>query len=933
VIANDRRTRSSSPWRGAGTTLRATFGATALLVRRRARRDLVLVSAWVLLVAFTGVLALVVPRAVSETLDEGARQTVAAAGPAADVLVRVAIGDPKNDLSTVTPQQALDIAEGIRGQLPPALERVTGSVVTATLTSPSFAVVRPVRDSAGTPGPLEAAVGLVDPELQSTLVLTAGRLPAETKAAEPIEVLVSTATAANLGAEVGTVITETNPTADSLRFVVVGIVTVPAAEGADPFADLPGFREPHESPARLGITRTTITALTTAEGIERIEPEFSRPIPATIRFAVDPGRFTADLLSEVSTEVKGLMANSSRLAGDTAAAVQVSSSFVDAVAGFPTQARAALAQISLLTSGLLGVALTVVVLLSRLIVTRRRGELVIERARGASLASTAVRALAEAIPATVVGLALAIGAARVLGPVSLTEPALLLAVAAVSIAAAPVQSVVLALAASGARRQPANRGDRHEVVVRRRVRRLVIEGAAVVLAIGALYSVRQRGLVATRLDGIDPLLVCAPLLVAVAVTILVLRIYPIIVRGIARLSTRTRGALGVLGAMQAERALAAVPVFALTLAVALAVTGGLLVDSVRSGQVDASWQRIGADARVESASEDADDEVATLARAPGVTAVGSFESRLSIEISGGQAFLSATLLAVDSGYADVVDALPALSVPASGDLRDVGAASGAESPLPVVVNSELKKRLAGGDFVLRIEQDRVPIEVVGVEDHGPSGYLGGNFIYVDRAALNERLDLEASLEEGERVTSILVVGPGAEGAADALADDSHEVLTRSTWLAEQRGLALVGGVTTTMTLASGAVALLALLAMVASVIASGRERSRSFALLRTLGVTRGVGWWLALSELAPVLLASLLGGILAGVGSVLVLGPALGLAVLTGGVGDPALQISGLVIGGVVVVAVAVLGIALLVDVAVQRRHRVSEVLRVGETV
>lgn len=934
----DRRTRSATPARRLARGVRATFGAGFTLTVRRARRDAVLLLAWILLVALTGLLAIAVPRIVTGTVDEGARQAVAAAGPSADVTVLAAIGDPTADSSLVTPQDALGIADGLVDRLPPALATVAGQTVTTTAQTDAFPVRRPAHDagfSGATPqpaAPLEARIALADAALMDSLQIVDGRLPEDTTGDASVEIVISKATAENESIGLGDTLVEPNATADSLRFEVVGVVEVPdPVGGVDTFASIPGFREPFERPARLGVVRTTITVLTSAGGIQRIVPTLLEPIPATVRFGLVPGAFTADLVTRVDREIRALSANSSTLTAESSTALRVSSTFSDALAEFPTRVSAALAQISLLTSALLGVALTVVVLLSRLIVIRRRGELLLERARGASLASIAVRALIEAVPAALVALALSVGASRLLDPATPLLPTTLSwGVTGLAIASAVVQSVSLGVSVSGSGRQPANRGDRHEIAVRRRIRRFVVEGALVAIAAGALYSVRLRGLVTTGPSTVDPLLVSAPLLVAVAITIVVLRLYPLLLRVLASLARRTRGALGTLGAMQAERALAAVPVFALTLAVSLAVTGGLLVDSVRSGQIDASWQRVGADARITADSGTTDAEVERLAQADGVVAAGSFDVLASTEVSGGPAFLSTTMLTIDDGYAGVVEQVsargPAAAPRPASDLRELAAASVAGEPVPVVVTSDLARRMVGADFVVRFEQERVPIMVVGTEDRGPSGYLGGDFLYIDRATLADRLGQDFL------PTTVLLVGPGAEAAANSVASDDNEVLTRSGWVADRQGLALVGGVVDTMVLASAAVALLALFALIATVVATARVRARSFALLRTLGVRSGVGWWLALSELAPVVVAALIGGIVAGIVSVLAIGPSLGLSVLAGGIGDPALRISGLVVGGVAGAAIVVLGIALLVDVAVQRRNRVSEVLRVGET-
>jgi putative ABC transport system permease protein len=129
-----------------------------------------------------------------------------------------------------------------------------------------------------------------------------------------------------------------------------------------------------------------------------------------------------------------------------------------------------------------------------------------------------------------------------------------------------------------------------------------------------------------------------------------------------------------------------------------------------------------------------------------------------------------------------------------------------------------------------------------------------------------------------------------------------------------------------------AVALLAALALVTTVASGGRSRSRSLSLLRTLGVPRRFGWVLALAELAPLVVAALLGGAAAGAGILVVVGPALGLRILAGGVGEPALHLDIWTVVSVIAGCLALAAVAIVVDIVAHRRDRPGEVLRVGET-
>src|SRR5665647_2201617 len=235
------------------------------------------------------------------------------------------------------------------------------------------------------------------------------------------------------------------------------------------------------------------------------------------------------------------------------------------------------------------------------------------RARGRTQA-------AAAIPAAPRGAA-GIAAAAWVVPGALNDLLPVGVVVTVAVLAAPVQGAWLARRAWTGRREPANRQDRAQLAKRRTVRRLVLESGALVLALAAAFALRTRGLLQVTTEGTDPFLAAAPLLLAIAVTVLLLRVYPWPIRAVGVLGRRTRGVLGLLGAVRAQRAVAVLPLLALTLGAAVAVAGGLLVDTVRTGQVEASWERVGADIRVDA--ELTRDQVAAIAEQPGVTAVGS----------------------------------------------------------------------------------------------------------------------------------------------------------------------------------------------------------------------------------------------------------------------------------------------------------------------
>ncbi|TBN58301.1 hypothetical protein EYE40_13360 [Glaciihabitans arcticus] len=846
--------------------MRSLFSATGLLVRRRLRRNAGLLAAWTGLLAIATVLALAIPGIILSTVDRGAREAVAAAGTAADILVLADVNEQNYSGQYISIKNLLALVDNL--VLPPEIARVTGER--------SLTVVAPPVSLFTDDGAIASRLVLLTQSHRLTVV--DGELP---RTAD--QVAVTVAGAELKGLKVGS----------PLGALVVSGIVEPGDDEC--WCDLPGVWDVDEP----------LTMFATAEGIAPFQP-----LEATIRLSIRPEAFSSARIAEVERSIRSLQLNTYRLSGGTATLL-VQTQFGDALEDFPRGERAALAQLSLLTAGPLGVLAAVLVLLSRLIVERRASDLLLERARGSSLAAIGVRALAESALTALVGCGL--GVAIALPFLVAVTP--VIPVFVIALLAGPVQAVLFARGASRSTRQPANRADRHDAVQRARVRRIVAELAVVALAAGAIVSVRSRGLLQTTTEGIDPLLAATPLLLSTVVTLALMRLYPLVIRGLSALAQRSRGALGVLGASQARHSLAPLPLFALTLAMALAVGSGLLVDTVRSGQVDASWQRVGADARVTGVLSE--EDVAAVASAPGVTFSSRSVASSSVELGGLRSIVLVTAIAVDEGYPDVAEELPGPAPAAS--LRQLASSN---EPLPMVVDPELADRIGAEEITLRFGQDEVAVEVVGVQSRGPSGYLSGRFVYVDLDSLNERLKSDLKPD------TLLVMGPGT----DAAVGDFGDVLTRSGWLAERRDSALAGGVTTVIALTAAAAGALALIALLSTVLATSRRRATTLALLRTLGITPRFGWWLALAEIAPVVVAAVVGGALAGVGIILALGSSLGLAVLTGGVGQPTLLISPLVLVGLAAAALLILVLAMLAEVLVRRRDRLSDVLRVGGT-
>src|SRR5665647_2952925 len=350
------------------------------------------------------------------------------------------------------------------------------------------------------------------------------------------------------------------------------------------------------------------------------------------------------------------------------------------------------------------------------------------RARGRTQA-------AAAIPAAPRGAA-GIAAAAWVVPGALNDLLPVGVVVTVAVLAAPVQGAWLARRAWTGRREPANRQDRAQLAKRRTARRLVLESGALVLALAAAFALRTRGLLQVTTEGTDPFLAAAPLLLAIAITVLLLRVYPWPIRVVGVLGRRTRGVLGLLGAVRAQRAVAVLPLLALTLGAAVAVAGGLLVDTVRTGQVEASWERVGADIRVDA--ELTRDQVAAIAEQPGVTAVGSAHVARSVSFDAGTGSTLVTLVAVDRQYVDLLAATPFTSEVDVASLAALADTPAVDGKIPVVTGATLARRV-GGSAAMYFGPEYVRVALAGATDYAPIGFFDGPFVFADLDTLSARM--------------------------------------------------------------------------------------------------------------------------------------------------------------------------------------------------
>ncbi|MFI2432262.1 FtsX-like permease family protein [Streptomyces sp. NPDC018693] len=572
-------------------------------IRTRLRSAPGAALAFALLVAVTAALAAAFPRALDRYQDAGLRHAV---DQAPHNWTAVQLNAPQPDLSVPQEEreQALR-ADVMAGQYGKILDTVRAPLV-ADAEQSTYGVRTSVNQEAPDPflprpSGLPARVTLVAQEgLDDHARVREGRLPRAsgtvTAATAEVEAAVSVETAKALNIKVGSVLHVPALGHDSLALRVTGIVDPRTPDGpywsTDALLHKPALRAlspndpesprywlgalllpPEAAPALLGTAghpyrywrlapslgdlhhqdldalRTAVAAVQSGPGLQRIRT-FTSPF------------------TDTGTKLDQVLGSYDRLLSGVSPLISV--------AAFGT-----------------GTVVAVVLLMAGgLTADRRRTELALLRARGASLPGLTARLLAEtaviAVPAGALGLAVALPAL----PDARTPPAVLAAVAVTAVAC-----VALPLRAAAAHRVVHLHTSREDVTsIRPSRRRTVAELTLVVIAAGAVEALRRQG---TSDDG---LVSAAPVLVGVIAALVLVRLYPLPLRGLARPAGRLRGFVAHLSLARAGRtsASAALPLLALLTALTTAAFGGSVLEGVQEARDRAALLEVGADARVES---------------------------------------------------------------------------------------------------------------------------------------------------------------------------------------------------------------------------------------------------------------------------------------------------------------------------------------------
>lgn len=597
-----------------------------------------------------------------------------------------------------------------------------------------------------------------------------------------------------------------------------------------------------------------------------------------------------------------------------------------------------LAMMSTSVAGLFSAIVAVVLLLAVLMSERQKSGTVLLRGRGASGGqlnlTTTYQGLILTVPAAIAGYAAALWA--VPDTDDLLPYRLTVALGAGAVLAMVAASLPVARGSLG----PLLKGEARTTSPQPSGRRVVYEVAILVLAIGAVVLMRRRGQIeggTSPSASFDLLLALTPTLVAVAVALVVVRVYPVVIRLMAWIGSKSRDLVGFVGFRRVlqQRSRASLPVVVILLCVAVAGAAVVSRSTIAAGQDATSWQAVGADYRVNSHARDANlpsalefDSIAGLeAIALGRTMDNGVARR---EFSESRAQVVAVETAA---YSRVVEGSVADPLFPDSLLRSPTPNAGQpDRPIPAIVSSLWPRDVefnVGDAFVLDLGNLQPTMVVAGIRDRYPNTDMGRPFVVFSLDALRTFSDLP--------VPATVAYLRARSSAGDALENTltgqspSAEVTSRYIVLDGIAADPFVAWVSVGLMVVFAFSVLLAIVAAVSSLALSSAERRRDFAYLRTLGLVTKQATIMTVIEQFPAVILATVVGALTGVATVVLLDPAIAFDGFTGSLVPTDLVINWAVIVGGALLLAGALAVAVVIFVRMNRDDQLGRSLRVGD--
>jgi len=789
--------------------------------------------------------------------------------------------------------------------------------------------------------------------LTSNAGLVAGSLSPPASAQGMIPVSVTAATAARFGIRPGSRLTM-----GTFTLLVTGILRVRDANSdfwqTDPAMLTPEEETPHNQPA-FWLGEFVIDP----SGMAALQQLPSVTLLMEWEFPLATGGVNADQVTALGNSLSRVTAALPQLSGEFAAAandISVSTSLLQPVQQFVAVQTAVLAVLLLLFVSLAVTAAAVIVLAGRMIVDRRSEELVLLRSRGASSRQVATllgKSMALiAIPAAVAGATLALlfvpGAGRAPGGQgglggwlppenaaglgwTLAGLTLLLALACAPAIGtwrhrrpAPAVNPALVTTADTA----PHPGGGHAAGRRftaRGLRRLSAELTACGLAIAGLIVLHSQGVPSA--GSTNWFLTAAPALAAIPAVIVILRLYPLIIRLVLRLTGRRAGPTAYIAlASSAGTSLATTaPAFALVLALTVSAFGGMVTDAINSGQVSSSWQVTGADVLITTGLDGTpvtQDAQRVLARIRGVRHEAGVSDTSWFSPSGRQ--IEATAVA-PAQYAALTAATPFPALPAHTLVAATAPLTG-QSVTGVLASPAAAAILGTGVATLNsLQGGPLRVRIVGTVASTPADPAGGAFILLPLPVLPPGLGqplLNAALLTGTSIDRAQVDATVSRLLPGSTVDYRADVLAGLRSAPLQHGAELM--IVLTIVAAAG----FGLLNLILGLALGAADRDLTSARLAVMGYEQAGR--LAVTETLPAVLAATAGGLVCALVLPPLVSNALDLSVFT----DSSTAIPmrpGLITVGLPAAAMLLLAVvALAIQTRLARHHGATGLLRIG---
>ncbi|MGW2828080.1 ABC transporter permease [Streptomyces sp. NPDC001286] len=841
-----------APW--VRTRLRAAPGAALALA---------------LLVVLTACLAAALPRAVDRYEDAGLRRAVERARPQSTT-VAVWAQPPSPLLSQEQREAALRpgplaaryarIRAAVDSPLVPDPGQSTYGVRTATpMEASDNWLPRPSRLPARISLAAQHGLGAHVTKVTGRLPRTDGPVTARTP---EVEAAVTAATAKSLHIRLGSRIHVPAVGRASLAVRVTGIVTPRDPEGAywstQPLLRTPALavvpsNDPNKDYYWLGALLLSPDAAPALLGTAAVPWSYWQYAPT----AGSLHSYDTDRLRSVIASLEG--GPGLRRIGALTGPTTTVSTDLDQVLGAYTALRGGVRPlVAVAAFGAGTVAAVVLLMAGGLAADRRRTELALLRARGASLRGLMGRLVTETAVVTLPAGALGCGVALLALPGARVSYAIAAAATVTALACATP-----AVRAAVAHRVVRVHGGRADVAsVRPSRRRTVAELTLVVVALGAVETLRRQGAQDNQLTSL------APVLTGVVAALLLVRLHPLPLRALARPAARLRGTVAHLSLARAARtsASAVLPLLALLTALTTAAFGGSVLAGVHETRDRAALLAVGADARVETSAPLPTGLPERVRRMPGVRGLAAVS--IGYQAQPGNGTQSVPLAGVDPrDYAELADRTDLGPFPAA-DLT-TRKTSGA---VPALASPAVAERYGSRPFPVRLEDgSTITVRVTAVRSRTPA-VTGDDFLVVDRAALSRT---------AARPNALLLTGAHLDGPALRRATGgTTSVRLRATERARYVDSPLQSGAEHVYTAAVAAGAGYAVLALLLSLLRASPERAALLARLRTMGLTRSQGRRLLILESLPQAALAAAGGTLTGWATIRLLSPAVDLTTI-----------------------------------------------------